>query len=71
MSSPQSGSDISGRLIASILSALALSIAATAANADEIRVLSGGGPQVALRAVIPEFERATGHRFIPPSRTSV
>ena len=65
MSSRQSGSDISGRLIASMLSALALSIAATVANADEIRVLSGGGPQVALRAVIPEFEGATGHRVHP------
>ena len=65
MSSRQSGSDISSSLIASMLSALALSIAATVANADEIRVLSGGGPQVALRAVIPEFEGATGHRVHP------
>ena len=65
MSSTQTGFDISGRLIASILSALVLSIAATMANADEIRVLSGGGPQVALRALIPEFEGATGHRVHP------
>jgi len=65
MSSRQSGSDISSSLIASMLSALALSIAATVANADEIRVLCGGGPQVALRAVIPEFEGATGHRVHP------
>jgi molybdate transport system substrate-binding protein len=53
--------EIKRRLAASILSAL-LSIAATAANADEIRVLSGGGARGALRAVIPEFERATGHK---------
>jgi molybdate transport system substrate-binding protein len=65
MSSTQTGFDISVRLIASILSALVLSIAATAANADEIRVLSGGGPEAALRAVIPEFEGATGHRVHP------
>jgi ABC-type molybdate transport system substrate-binding protein len=57
--------DISGRIVASILSALVLSIAATVANADEIRVLSGGGPQAALRAVIPEFEAATSHRVHP------
>ena len=65
MSSTQTGFDISGRLIASILSALILSIAATVANADEIRDLSGGGPQVALRALIAEFEGATGHRVHP------
>jgi len=66
MSSTQTGFNISGRcLIVSLLSALVLSVAATVANADEIRVLSGGGPQVALRAVIPDFERATGHRVYP------
>ena len=65
MSSTQTGFDISGRLIASILSALILSVAATVANADEIRDLSGGGPQVALRALIAEFEGATGHRVHP------
>jgi hypothetical protein len=65
MSSTQARFDISGRrLIASILSVLVL-LAATVANADEIRVLSGGGPQVALRAVIPEFEAATGHLVHP------
>jgi molybdate transport system substrate-binding protein len=56
---------IGHRQMASLLSALVLSVTATAANADEIRVLSGGGPQVALRAVIPEFEQATGHRVHP------
>jgi molybdate transport system substrate-binding protein len=57
--------DISRRLVASLLSALILSVTATLANADDIRVLSGGGPQAALRAVIPEFEKATGHRVQP------
>ncbi|HEY1474885.1 MAG TPA: substrate-binding domain-containing protein [Pseudolabrys sp.] len=61
----QTGFDIIGRLITSIVSAIILSIAATVANADEIRVLSGGGAQLALRAVIPEFEGATGHRVHP------
>lgn len=56
---------IGHRLSASLLSALILSVTATAANADEIRVLSGGGPQIALRAAIPEFEGATGHRVHP------
>ena len=56
---------VSARFIALLLNALALSVTATLANADEIRVLSGGGPQVALRAVIPEFEQATGHRVHP------
>lgn len=66
MSSTQTRFDISGRrLIASILSVLVLSVVATVANADEIRVLSGGGPQVALRAVIPEFEALTGHLVHP------
>ena len=53
---------IGGYPTALLLSALVLWATAALANADEIRVLSGGGPQVALQAVIPEFERATGHR---------
>jgi hypothetical protein len=36
---------------------LVFSVAATLANADDIHVLSGGGPRAALRAVIPEFEK--------------
>jgi molybdate transport system substrate-binding protein len=56
---------ISCRPVASLLSALILSVTATLANADEIRVLSGGGPQAALQAIIPEFEMATGHRVHP------
>ena len=53
---------IGGHPTALLLSALVLWLTATLANADEIRVLSGGGPQVALQAVLPEFEKATGHR---------
>jgi hypothetical protein len=59
---------ISRRPVASLLSALILSITATQAKADDIRVLSGGGPQAALRAVIPEFEKETGHRVQPSLR---
>jgi len=51
--------------MASVVLALALTSSAALANADEIRVLSGGGAQGALRAVIPEFERATGHQVRP------
>jgi molybdate transport system substrate-binding protein len=63
--SSKTGSGTSGRSTASLLPALVLSATVTWANADEIRVLSGGGPQVALREVIPEFERATGHQVHP------
>jgi len=58
-------SRIKAHPLASALFALALTSSATLANADEIRVLSGGGAQGALRAVIPEFERATGHQVRP------
>jgi len=51
--------------MASVLLALALTLFSTVANADEIHILSGGGPQAALRAFIPEFESATGHRVYP------
>src|SRR5262249_42280209 len=62
--SSRTGFGNSRRSTVSLVSALVLS-ATTWASADEIRVLSGGGPQVALRAVIPEFEGATGHRVRP------
>src|SRR5215471_2068039 len=58
-------SHIKAHPLASALFALALTPSATLANADEIRVLSGGGAQGVLRAVIPEFERATGHQVRP------
>ena len=58
-------SHIKAHPLASALFALALISSATLANADEIRVLSGGGAQGALLAVIPEFERATGHQVRP------
>ncbi|HEX5212835.1 MAG TPA: extracellular solute-binding protein [Pseudolabrys sp.] len=61
----QTSHRINSRLVASLLSAFILTVSATLANADEIHVLSGGGSQVALRAFIPEFERATGHRVSP------
>jgi molybdate transport system substrate-binding protein len=54
---------IMSRLLASVLFALALTSSATLA--DELHVLSGGGAQGALQAVIPEFERATGHQVRP------
>ena len=56
---------IGGRLMASLLSVLAMSATASVANADEIRLLSGGGPQAAVRAAIPEFEGKTGNRVQP------
>jgi molybdate transport system substrate-binding protein len=32
------------------------------ANATELRVYSGGAPQMALKVLAPQFERASGHR---------
>ena len=60
--STKAGFGVSG---AALLSALVLSATPTRASADEVRVFSGGGPQAALRAVIPQFEGATGHRINP------
>jgi molybdate transport system substrate-binding protein len=48
------------RVVASV--ALGLGISAQQARAEEIRVFSGGAPQVPLSALVPQFERATGHR---------
>src|SRR5690349_4990796 len=48
-----------------LLFASALTLSAGLANADEIRVFSGGGAQAVLRASVPEFEKATGHRVSP------
>jgi molybdate transport system substrate-binding protein len=45
-----------------LLAALGISLAASA-GAAEIRVYSGGAPQVALKVLAPEFERATGHKL--------
>jgi molybdate transport system substrate-binding protein len=56
---------VSGRFMALLVLALVLSLTAKLANADEIRILSGGGPQEAVRAIIPEFEKATGHQVLP------
>jgi molybdate transport system substrate-binding protein len=48
---------VSGHLIASLLF-----VVPVASHADEIRILSGGGPQEAVRAATPEFEKTTGHQ---------
>jgi molybdate transport system substrate-binding protein len=46
--------------------ALAMAMTASAAvHADEIRLFSGGAPQLALKALTADFERQTGHRLIP------
>jgi molybdate transport system substrate-binding protein len=51
-----------GHIIVLLICALALSVSAAPAGADEIRVFSGGAPQEVLRAITPEFEKATGHK---------
>ena len=38
-----------------------LSVAAPAANAAEIKVLTGGAYDQVLQALVPEFEKQTGH----------
>jgi molybdate transport system substrate-binding protein len=50
------------QLVALALVSGALCSFAGSARSDEIQVFSGGAPQEALRAMTPEFERATGHR---------
>jgi molybdate transport system substrate-binding protein len=52
----------SGLHIVILLCALALSVSAVPTRADDIRVFSGGAPQEVLRAITPEFEKATGHK---------
>src|SRR3712207_6183024 len=39
-------------------------MAAPPARASEIRVYSGGAPQRVLGALLPEFERASGHTVV-------
>ena len=41
---------------------LALSLSSSVAGADEIRLLSVGSVQIAAKALIAEFEKATGHK---------
>jgi molybdate transport system substrate-binding protein len=41
-----------------------VSAASTPAISAEIRVLSGGAPQEALAVLVPQFEKATGHKLI-------
>src|SRR6476646_8287558 len=51
---------------------IALMISATAATAAEVRVLSVGSVQVALRSIANDFNMATGHRvavtIVTPNR---
>lgn len=51
------------RVPAATLSLVALTATANLAVAADIRVYSGGAPQLALRAMAPDFEKATGHRL--------
>src|SRR5437764_13274457 len=44
-----------------LVAALALS---TAASAAEVRVMISGGLTAAHKALVPEFERATGHKVL-------
>ena len=65
MSSKATRHVINSGLIAPLFLAFTLWAATTTARSEEIRVLSGGGPQEALQSIIPEFEAATGHRVHP------
>lgn len=50
--------------IASLAPMLAASLAIPfSAKAADIRVYSGGAPQVAMKVLAPEFERTTGHKL--------
>ena len=48
-------------LVLGLAGALAFSVAATAA---EVRVMISGGLTAAYKALVPEFERATGHKVL-------
>jgi len=51
------------RMIRKILAGIAFILAVTSsAAADDITVMSGGAPKEALCVLIPQFEKATGHR---------
>jgi len=65
MSSKATWHVINSSLIAPLFLALTLWAATTTVRSEEIRVLSGGGPQAALQAIIPQFESTTGHRVLP------
>jgi molybdate transport system substrate-binding protein len=46
----------------SIALAVVMTICASASDAAEIRVFSGGAPQPVLRVLTPDFEKASGHK---------
>jgi molybdate transport system substrate-binding protein len=47
-----------------LLAAAGLLLYATAANAAEIKVMISGGFSAAFRSLVPEFERASGHKVV-------
>jgi molybdate transport system substrate-binding protein len=52
----------SSKVLVALATVLAISMATAPAGAADIRVFSGGAPQLVLRRLAPEFEKATGHR---------
>jgi len=54
----------SSRLRASALGFISLLWLATTATAAEVHVMISGGLAAAYKALVPEFERATGHKVI-------
>jgi molybdate transport system substrate-binding protein len=55
-----------GRVRIAVLAALTIVIAASGpAPVDDIRLYSGGAPQLALRLLAAEFEKQSGHRVQP------
>jgi len=52
-----------GHIVILLICTLVLFVSTASVRADEIRVFSGGAPQQVLRAVTPEFEKATGHKM--------
>lgn len=46
-----------------LVALLAFGAVAVSAAAAEVRVYSGGAPQVVLRVLAPDFERTTGHKL--------
>ncbi len=50
------------RISAGVAAALLLMLPAPESHAAEIKVLSGTGPRAAVRELVAQFERATGHK---------
>src|SRR6478672_8834338 len=50
--------------VTTVLSGILALAAATSLGAAELKVIGGGSMTASLNAIAPEFEKATGHKFV-------